>query len=272
MWLTYTSPPAKPPSTLIGAALDRLLHEDEPPAFTITNPSASSTFFLVCDHAGKRVPQALAGLGLPPHELDRHIGWDIGAAGVTTALATQLHATAILQTYSRLVIDCNRRPGHPTSVAPLSDSVAVPGNAGAPPPRLPERIDEIFNPYHAAISAEIDARLGRGAPPIVIAVHSFTPIMAGAARIWQAGVLHNHDPRLAHAMLPLLRAEGLIVGDNEPYALSDESDYTIPVHAEQRGLANLELEIRQDLIATSDGQRAWAALLARVLPQAVACL
>ncbi len=248
--------------------MERLLHEDEPSAVTIIDSQHASSLLLVCDHAGNRVPRAMGSLGVGQAELDRHIGWDIGAAGVTIALAARLDATAILQNYSRLVIDCNRRPGHPTSVAPVSDGTPIPGNAGAPPPWLAARIDEIFNPYHAAI----ETRLADRTPPAIIAVHSFTPIMAGSARIWQAGVLHNHDPRLAQAMLPLLRAEGLIVGDNEPYALSDQSDYTIPVHAEQRGLPNLELEIRQDLIAAPQGQHAWATLLARLLPQALAIL
>ena len=249
--------------------MNSLLHPDEPSAVTIVHPHGTSPILLACDHAGKLVPRALDNLGLADTELARHIGWDIGAAGVTSALAGLLDATAILQTYSRLVIDCNRRPGHPTSVAPISDGTMVPGNQGAPPPWLAARIDEIFNPYHAAIATEIEARLARGAPPIVLAVHSFTPVMAGDARIWQAGVLHNHDPRLALALLALLRAEGLTVGDNEPYALSDDSDYTIPVHAERRGLLNLELEIRQDLIATPQGQKNWAALLARLLPAAL---
>jgi predicted N-formylglutamate amidohydrolase len=252
--------------------LERLLHSDEPVAVTIVNPHAARPILIACDHAGNLVPRALAQLGITDADLARHIGWDIGAAGVTKSLAAALDATAILQTYSRLVIDCNRRPGHPTSVIPISDGTPIAGNEGTPPPFLPARIDEIFNPYHAAIAAEIDARLARGAPPVVVAVHSFTPIMAGAARIWQAGVLYNRDARMALALAGLLRAEGLIVGENEPYALSDDSDYTIPVHAERRGLANLELEIRQDLIAAPEGQQAWAALLARLLPKALASL
>ena len=250
--------------------MDRLLQEDEPPAFTIVHPDGTSLMLLVCDHAGNRIPRALHDLGLGRAELDRHIGWDIGAAGVTLALAAKLDATAILQTYSRLVIDCNRRPGHPTSVAPVSDGTAIPGNAGTPPPFLPARIDEIFNPYHAAIAARIDACLARDAAPALISIHSFTPVMAGTARLWQAGVLHNRDPRLALVLAGLLRGEGLIVGDNEPYALSDDSDYTVPVHAERRGLVYLELEVRQDLIATPERQREWAALLARLLPVALA--
>jgi predicted N-formylglutamate amidohydrolase len=247
-----------------------LLHPDEAAPVVLVNPQGASDLLLVCDHAGQRVPRLLADLGLPQRELDRHIGWDIGAAGVTRGLAGALDAAAVLQAYSRLVIDCNRRPGHPTSVAPVSDGTRIPGNDGTPPPHLAAREAEIFAPYHAAIADSIDARIAAGRPPVIVAVHSFTPVMGGAARIWQAGVLHNHDPRLALAVGARLRAEGLIVGDNEPYALGDDSDYTIPVHAERRGLLNLELEIRQDLIAGPEGQAEWAGLLARILPLALA--
>ena len=249
-----------------------LLQPDEPAPVVLLRPDGAADILLVCDHAGQRVPRALASLGISRFELDRHIGWDIGADGVTRALSAALDAPAILQLYSRLVIDCNRRPGHPTSIAPVSDGTAIPGNAGSPPAWHGEREREIFAPYHDAIRRHLDRRIEAGQRPVVIAMHSFTPVMAGAARIWQAGVLFNRDPRMALALAALLRDEGLIVGENEPYALSDDSDYTIPVHAEARGLPTVELEIRQDLIADASGQRRWAALLARLLPAAFTAL
>jgi predicted N-formylglutamate amidohydrolase len=84
-----------------------------------------------------------------------------------------------------------------------------------------------------------------------------------------AALLYNRDPRLARSLLALLREEqGLVVADNEPYFVSDATDYTIPVHGERHGLPHALIEIRQDLIAEADGQRRWAALLARLLPQA----
>jgi predicted N-formylglutamate amidohydrolase len=253
----------------ISKTMPGLLHPNDPAPVSLLNPHGEASILLLCDHAGQRVPRALDGLGIPPAELGRHIGWDIGAAAVTRALAASLHATAILQLYSRLVIDCNRRPGHPTSIAPVSDGTRIPANDGNPPPWRAEREAEIFAPYHEAISRHLDGQLAVGRRPAVIAIHSFTPVMQGLARPWQAGVLHNHDPRLAVATAALLRQEGLNVGDNEPYALTDDSDYTIPVHAEQRGLLNLELEIRQDLISEPAQQVEWAALLARVIPMAL---
>ena len=262
------------PAPIDARAAGALLHPDEPAPVALIRPHGAASILLVCDHAGQRVPRALHGLGIPSAELDRHIGWDIGAAGVTRALAASLDAAAILQLYSRLVIDCNRKPGHPTSIPPVSDGTPIPANRPAAPggnaPWRTGRETEIFAPYHDAIARHLDREHAAARRPAVIAVHSFTPVMDGIARPWQAGVLHNHDPRLALAVGEQLRREGLTVGDNEPYALSDDSDYTIPVHAEQRGLPNLELEIRQDLITSAAQQADWAALLARVIPVALA--
>jgi len=241
-----------------------LLGPQDPPPFTLIGEGAPSPFLLIADHAGQAVPAALDRLGLAQAELDRHIGWDIGIAGTTRKLATLLDATAVLQTYSRLVIDCNRPPGAPGSIAAVSDGTDIAANVAASEAQRAQRVAEIFAPYHACIGAQLDARAARGQPTILIAMHSFTPVYAGIVRPWQAGVLYQRDARFAMALKPLLEAEGLVVGDNEPYAVSDATDYAIPVHGEQRGLVHLELEIRQDLIAHEEGQAAWAARLARL--------
>ncbi len=238
-----------------------LLGTDDPAPIFVTNPQGGSPFLLVCDHAGRRVPARLGDLGVSAADWERHIAWDIGAASVCAALSPLLDAVCIEQVYSRLVIDCNRRPGHPTSIAPVSDGTQVPGNQAL--------VAEIFLPYHDAIAAEIDRRLAAGRATLLIAMHSFTPVMGGMARPWQAAVLHNRDPRLGHALAAELQAAGFHVGDNEPYSMSDESDYTVPVHAERRGLPYVELEIRQDLIADWEGQVRWAETLAECLPRAV---
>ncbi|MFT4247955.1 MAG: N-formylglutamate amidohydrolase [Pseudomonas sp.] len=243
----------------------RLLGPGDPPAFTVHHADGGSPFMLLADHAGQRVPRALAGLGLPQAELDRHIGWDIGIDGTTRLLAGLLDAFAITQSYSRLVIDCNRPHASPTLIAPVSDGTFVPGNQTLSAAQREQRIEEIFAPYHARIAAELDARAGAGRPTILVAMHSFTPRMNGIDRPWHAGVLYNRDGRLAHALRAALQAEGLVVGDNQPYAVSDASDYAVPVHAEARGLVHVELEIRQDLIADEAGQHAWARRLARLL-------
>ena len=240
------------------APLAPLLAADEPPPFRIENASAASPFFLVCDHAGRRIPRALGDLGLDEVELQRHIAWDIGAAGVLAQLSRRLDAIAIAQTYSRLVIDCNRPFESPTLIALRSERTEIPGNANLTAAQRQQRIDEIFTPYHARVAAELDARRAAGRPTILVTVHSFTPIYYDVARPWQVGVLYHRDTRLAHALLRVIRAEHTwTVGDNEPYSVSDTSDYAIPIYGEQRGLPHVELEIRQDLIADAAGQAEW---------------
>ena len=246
-----------------------LLKPEEVPPVREFNAGGRSPFLLTCDHYGRLIPRVLGDLGLPESELVRHIAWDIGIAEVSRRLAVQLDAFLILQTYSRLVIDCNRSPEADSSIVTVSELTTIPGNQNLNPLERERRVEEIFTPYHDRIVAELDRRASSGLPTVLIAMHSFTPAFKGTARPWHVGVLYNRDRRFAGIVLDLLRAEGdLVVGDNEPYSVSDESDYTIPVHGERRGLPHVELEIRQDLIADADGQKAWADRLSRLLPQA----
>jgi predicted N-formylglutamate amidohydrolase len=243
-----------------------LLASDEPAPFEAVEGQATSPFVLLCDHASPRIPRALESLGLPAHELTRHIAWDIGAAGLARELAHALGAILILQSYSRLVIDCNRPLGHGDSIAVRSEDTEIPGNHGVSPAEASARAERIFEPYHARIRAELDARAARRQPTVLVFVHSFTPVYRGVPRAWHAGVLYHRDTRLARPMLDALRREaGLIVGDNEPYAASPLTDYGLVEHGERRGLPHVELEVRQDLIGDAAGQRAWAERLTRLL-------
>ena len=239
--------------------------------FIVQNQGAASPFVLLGDHAGREIPPALAGLGLPARALDLHIAWDIGVAGYGEALAARLGAAFIRQRYSRLVIDCNRAPGRPDAIPEVSDGVTVPGNLGLSDADRAGRLRDIAEPYHRAIAAEIDAR--SGAPTLVVALHSFTPVFQGFVRPWRFGVLHLGSSPFSTAVLAALQARlgEALVGDNQPYRM-DEVDYTIPRHALARGLDYLELEVRQDLVADAAGQAAVAALLAELLPAALAGL
>ena len=204
-----------------------------------------------------------------PADLVRHIAWDIGVAGMGAALAPLIDAPFVHQAYSRLVIDCNRRPGAPDRAPEVSDGTAIPGNVGLSAADLAARVDEIYQPYQDAIAAELDRRAAAGRTSLLVSLHSFTPVMQGAPRPWKIGVLHRNDSVLSSRMLALLQAEfGDAAGDNQPYAM-DPVDNTAPLHADPRGLDYLELEVRQDLIADATGQ-AWAAeLLAGLLKRAV---
>jgi len=244
----------------------KLLEADEPPAFRVERPAGQSPFFLTCDHASARIPRKLATLGVSAADLQRHIAWDIGAAGVTVKLADALDAFAILSGYSRLVIDCNRRPGIPESIVRMSEATRIPGNEVVTVEEATGRARELFHPYHNRIRTELDARRAQQRRTILISVHSFTPTFHGVPRPWHAGLLYNRDARLAKELLQRLRAEhGLVIGDNQPYAVGDDTDYTIPVHGEQRGLLHVGIELRQDLLSSAAGQTEWAERLARAL-------
>jgi predicted N-formylglutamate amidohydrolase len=245
-----------------------LLDPDEPQPVTFDNEAGRSVFFLTCDHAGRAIPRRLDRLGLPEHETQRHIAWDIGIGAVGRQLSRLLDAAVVLQTYSRLVIDCNRDPKVPSSIPEISEVTEIPGNRGLTETARRARINAIFRPYHDAIGAALDRRGAAGRASVLVALHSFTPVFKSVGRPWHAAVLYNRDARLAHCLFDLLSAEGLVVGDNEPYAVSDLTDYTVPVHAERRGLPYVEIEIRQDQIDDPASQTAWADRLARLLPAA----
>lgn len=243
-----------------------LLERDEPDAFRVERPQGRSPYFITCDHAGARVPRRLGSLGVSAEDMGRHIAWDIGAGAVATRLAAALDAVAILQTYSRLVIDCNRKPGIPESIVRMSESTRIPGNEVVTVEEAAAREREVFRPYHDRIRTELDIRKSQQRTTALISVHSFTPRFHGVQRPWQAGVLYNKDARLAIELLKRLRAEpGLVVGDNEPYSVGDTTDYTIPEHGERRGLLHVGIELRQDLISAEAGQIEWAERLARAL-------
>lgn len=250
-----------------------LLAADEPPPVSVDRESGSSEILLVCDHAANLLPRSLDTLGLSETERASHIAWDIGAAGVMRLLGERLDASSVAQGYSRLVIDCNRPLAAEDSIPPLSEWTPIAGNEGLGEDERAARRGEIFEPYHQRIRALLDERARARRKTVLVAIHSFTPSYRGVARPWQIGVMYGQDARLARVVLSLLRRdERLLVGDNEPYALEADIDYTLPVHGEARGLAHLGFEIRQDLIADEAGQKTWAGRLASLLKQAVATL
>jgi predicted N-formylglutamate amidohydrolase len=244
-------------SLLLGAG-------DVPPAFE-KNPGGRSPFLLTSDHYGRLLPKKLGDLGLPESELSRHIGYDIGIAGVADALSDHLDAHLIAQRYSRLVIDCNRPIGAASSIPVFSEATAIPGNEKLTRADADARQHEIFDPYHVRIDRVIAARARAKRPTVLVSLHSFTPVYAGVARPWHIAALYQRDKVLPPLLLRAFRAEGdLVVGDNEPYAVNDATDYTIPVHGEARGLVNTGIEIRQDLITEPSGQQRFADMLARI--------
>lgn len=248
-----------------------LLAVHDPAPVVKINPEGRSSFVLLGDHAGNLIPSKLGGLGLGAADLQRHIAWDIGVDALGTRLAAALDCLFIRQIYSRLVIDCNRAVVADDCIAESSDGTPVPGNRRLASAARGERIAAIYAPYHEAIAAELSRRDALGIKTIVVALHSFTARMNGAERPWHVGVLHDGgDPAFAISVLAALQSGAFVIGDNEPYRM-DKTDYTVPRHAYAARRPYVELEVRQDLLASDTQCDEWAATIASALHRAAAC-
>jgi len=241
----------------------------DPPPVSVENEAGASAILLLCEHASRFVPDAYRGLGLAEADLARHIAWDIGAADLARALSRRLDATLVLGGYSRLLVDCNRPLTSPTLMPVVSETTRIPGNEGIDDAERTRRIEGIFAPFQAAVADRLDARAEAGRRSVVIGVHSFTPVFKGVARPWHAGVLYGRAEAFGERLLAALGGPSPTLAANEPYRV-DEEDHTVPVHGDARGLDAILLEIRNDLISSDDGVRAWADRLAPALAQAVA--
>lgn len=261
--------PQDPPGQLPVAS--PLLGRDDPAPFVILHEHGVAPALVVCDHASRAFPRGMNRLGLPELPSWQHIAWDIGAGELARGLSHALDAPAVLAGYSRLVVDCNRQPDDPEAFRAVSDGWPVPGNAALGEFERRTRLACFFDPYHEAIAALLADFRRREVVPMVVAVHTFTPEIAGQRRPWHVGVLWDKDEASARRLLAGLRAvEGLVVGDNEPYSGRHPSDYTIDHHAEQAGLPHVCIEVRQDLLESPAGIERWIRLLSRLLGELIA--
>lgn len=239
---------------------------DDP--FEIIGADRPGRWLVACDHATNFVPDWVHGgdLGLPAADMERHIAYDIGAAGVTRQLAAALDSPAILSNFSRLVCDPNRGEDDPTIMMRLYDGTIIPGNRHADDAEKEERLRRLYRPYHAAY-ADLANKI---TDPVICAVHSFTPRLQGRnPRPWEIGVLYAEDDRLARDFLQACRDAGWVTGDNQPYAGHLPGD-AVDRHALQHGRPNVLIELRQDLITDEAGQTLWANRLASVLSDVLA--
>jgi predicted N-formylglutamate amidohydrolase len=251
----------------------RLLGADDPTPVSVVRDDGRANVVLIGDHAGNGIPAALGDLGVSASERVRHIAWDLGVQGLGEEVAARLDAVFVSQRFSRLVVDCNRDPDDPRAILERSDGTEIPGNAGLDAASRRARVTEIHDPYQERIAAAMEARRRGGKDPVIVALHSFTPVLGDRPRPWQIGVLHDKgDTRLSQAMLARLRREAdLTVGDNEPYKM-DGTDYTIPRHAYPKGTPYLEIEFRQDVLATAAARALWAERFATWLHDAMAAV
>lgn len=235
--------------------------------FETLGDERSSRWLVTCDHATNTVPAEIGALGICDADMNRHIAYDVGAAGLTSALAERLNAPAILSNFSRLVIDPNRGEDDPTLVMKLYDGTIIPANRHVDAGETERRLTAYYRPYHAAYAA----LAARRTDTVICAIHSFTPCLRGRApRPWEVGILYSHlDTRLALPLVARLQAAGICTGDNEPYAGHLVGD-AIDRHALGPRRPNLLIELRNDLIADAAGQTLWAARLAPILEEVLA--
>ncbi|MGB4827066.1 MAG: N-formylglutamate amidohydrolase [Paracoccaceae bacterium] len=236
-------------------------------SFLVEGEDRPGRWLVTCDHASNHVPPWVAGgdLGLPPADMARHIAWDVGAAGLTRALAQRLDSPALLSDFSRLVIDPNRGEDDPTLVMRLYDGTIIPANRALIQAEIDERLTRLYRPYHAAYAC----LAARRPDTVILAIHSFTPGLKNRPpRPWHVGVLHSHrDSRLSLPLIARLQAEpDLCIGDNEPYSGHLPGD-AIDRHALATGRHNTLIELRHDLITTADRQDHWADRLAPILAE-----
>jgi len=258
--------------------VNSVLSIHEPSPFERLDFSKQSTdnklpIVFCCDHASNRIPESLQNLGLSEELLQEHIAWDIGAAELTRRVAKNLSGVALLNNYSRLVVDCNRYLSDASAFSAITDTLRVPGNIELSELQKAQRAEAIYYRYHGAIRDELEKRVlakqadsNNALAPVLISIHTFTPQLRGQAkRDIDVGVLWDKDGRIPLPLLKALRTEAnLNVGDNQPYSGKDLADYTIDHHAETKGLAHTSLEIRQDLVNTEAGLQEWTERLTRV--------
>jgi len=251
---------------------DSLIAADEPPAFSTLNEQGKAKLLLVGDHVSNLIPRSLNQLGLEDAVLQQHVAYDIGTRKLLTHLVDHLDAPAVMAGYSRLVVDLNRSLEDPSVMPELSDNIPIPGNQDLSDEERKQRIHSFYTPYRAAIDHKLHDFRQRNIVPALIAIHSFTPEMAGFERPWHIGMLWDKDPRIPLALMQRLRArpEGINVGDNQPYSGKHPADYTIDHHAEAAGLPHVSIEVRQDLVNTEEGAEKWATILAEALTEILA--
>ena len=249
-----------------------MLERHEPPVCDIYNASGKAPLLVGCDHAENRIPESLSNLGLEPRHLESHIALDVGAKQVSMLLSEMFDAPLIMAGYSRLVVDLNRYPDDPSIILEDSDGIPIPGNIGIDEPSRQERIDTIFDPYHKKYAQMAKQMTERHDNPLLLALHSFSPVCGRQQRPWHYGVMWDEYPgNVKQQMLDgFSRFDDLIIGDNKPYAGHSPQGYAHVEHGHRNRMRVALLEIRQDLISQPEDHERCAELLYAVFKDIVA--
>lgn len=243
-----------------------VLRQDEKSVVQVSRSEASSPIVLVCEHASCHIPAELNNLGISVAARRSHVAWDPGAMAVAQAMSQDLDAVLVASTVSRLVYDCNRPPEAPDAIPARSEAYDVPGNVGLADEEKRARVARYYTPFHDELASQI----ARRTDPIIVTVHSFTPIYNSQKREVEIGILHDRDSLLADAMMQV--AGGHDVRVNAPYGPEDGVTHTLKEHAVKHGHLNVMIEVRNDLIAGEASQTAMAKTLTGWITQALEIL
>ncbi|TDT77404.1 putative N-formylglutamate amidohydrolase [Litoreibacter halocynthiae] len=246
----------------------KLLDQSDGPAFEVINRSGQSPVVLVCEHAANRVPAGLDNLGLTEEQLEAHVAWDPGASALARRLSDTFDAPLVEARFSRLVYDCNRSPDAPSAMPADTEFCTIPGNAHVTEADRAARTKDIYEPFHAAVAKV----LAETPAPVLVTIHSFTPVFHGKTRDVEIGLLHAEDTRLAHAMMPTLESSAYDARYNAPYGPEDGVLHSIEKHLSDRRLPYVMIEVRNDLLATDAGLSDIATLLTRSLTHALSSM
>ena len=251
-----------------GADVHTILSQTEGPAAEVINPSGTAPICIVCEHASPFIPASLNRLRIAPEHLNSHAAWDIGARDLSVALSRSLDAPIVVSRVSRLVYDCNRPPEARDAMPERSEVVAVPGNSGLSQSERDARIREVYAPFRNLLATTLDSF---SRPPALVTIHSFTPIWHGEKRSVELGILHDSDDRLAKAMLDAAPGD-INTQLNAPYSATDGVTHTLREHAVSRGLQNVMIEVRNDLISDEEGVAYFARHLRNMLSRALSSI
>lgn len=241
------------------------------PSPIVENALGKGGVVLICEHAGQLLPESLGSLGLDSDVMFTHIAWDIGAADLARALSKKLNAPLIMQRYSRLVFDCNRVIEAPDAIVEVSDGVQIPANQQLSETDRQSRFDQVYSPFERAIEQVIDDCLQQGINPVIVCIHSFTPVFKGQQRSLDLGIIHDpSDAAFAACTLELgLQSGQYNVALNQPYEARDGVTHTLKMHGVRRKLSNVMFEVRNDLIRDAKGQAQWAQRLGSLISGAL---
>jgi len=242
----------------------------EEPAVQIINELGEGPFVLVCEHASNRIPAEFNSIGISNAAQQSHAGWDIGALALSKAMSTLLASPLVASTVSRLIYDCNRAPSSKTAIVPGSETEAIPGNLQLSSAQRSRRVEAVYQPFSQALSELLDRRQAQHISTCLVTVHSFTPVFHGKVRTVELGVLHDDDSALADLILEIAtKHTTLLVERNQPYGPSDDVTHTLQKHALPRNMANVMLEIKNDLLLGSESIEEISQALSQLLSEAL---